>query len=76
MENLEPRIEERQVRVPAGPLTLEGNLSLPEPAQGVVLFALRSGSSRFNPQPTCGADAQPYCNQLRWTRNTCRLRSG
>jgi putative phosphoribosyl transferase len=40
--------EERLVRVTAGAVTLEGNLSLPEWARGVVLFAHGSGSSRHS----------------------------
>jgi dienelactone hydrolase len=40
--------EERLVRVAAGRVTLEGNLSLPEGARGVVLFAHGSGSSRHS----------------------------
>ena len=39
---------ERLVRVMAGAVTLEGNLSLPEDARGVVLFAHGSGSSRHS----------------------------
>ena len=42
--------EERLVRVAAGPVTLEGNLSLPEGARGIVLFAHGSGSSRHSPR--------------------------
>jgi dienelactone hydrolase len=42
--------DERTVRVTAGPVTLEGNLSLPEEARGVVLFAHGSGSSRLSPR--------------------------
>src|SRR4029077_65160 len=38
------------VRVAAGPVTLEGNLILPENAYGIVLFAHGSGSSRDNPR--------------------------
>lgn len=38
------------VRVSAGPVTVEGNLVLPEGAQGIVLFAHGSGSSRFSPR--------------------------
>ena len=38
------------VHVPAGPITLEGNLSLPRDAQGLVLFAHGSGSSRHSPR--------------------------
>ena len=41
---------ERTVRVPAGPVTLEGDLAIPEGAQGVVLFAHGSGSSRHSPR--------------------------
>src|SRR5690349_16628717 len=44
MENLEFKIDEREVSIPAGQLTLEGNLNLPENAHGIVLFAHGSGS--------------------------------
>jgi putative phosphoribosyl transferase len=43
-------MEEREVRVPAGPVELEGNLGVPEGAQGVVLFAHGSGSGRHSPR--------------------------
>ncbi|ATB29817.1 dienelactone hydrolase family protein [Melittangium boletus] len=43
------RVEEHPVRVPVGEgLVLEGDLTLPEEALGVVLFAHGSGSSRFS----------------------------
>jgi dienelactone hydrolase len=42
--------EERLVHVATGPVTLEGNLTLPEGARGVVLFAHGSGSSRLSPR--------------------------
>src|SRR2546421_5572222 len=41
---------EDQVRVEAGPVTLEGNLGAPEGARGVVLFAHGSGSGRHSPR--------------------------
>jgi len=41
---------EREVRVRAGPVTLDGTLGLPPGAQGVVLFAHGSGSSRHSPR--------------------------
>ena len=41
---------ERLVWVAAGPVTLEGNLHVPEGARGVVLFAHGSGSSRHSPR--------------------------
>jgi len=47
---MEASCEERLVRVAAGPVTLEGNLNLPEDARGVVLFAHGSGSSRLSPR--------------------------
>jgi putative phosphoribosyl transferase len=50
MKSAEPRGEERLVRVAAGQVTLEGNLSLPERARGIVLFAHGSGSSRHSPR--------------------------
>jgi dienelactone hydrolase len=39
---------EREVQIPAGPSTLEGNLGLPDEAQRVVLFAHGSGSGRHS----------------------------
>ncbi len=40
----------REVAVGAGPVTLEGILHIPEHAEGIVLFAHGSGSSRFSPR--------------------------
>jgi putative phosphoribosyl transferase len=40
--------DERLVRIPAADGALEGNLRLPETANGVVVFAHGSGSSRFS----------------------------
>ena len=42
--------DERIVRVPAGTVTLEGNLAVPDAARGLVLFAHGSGSSRHSPR--------------------------
>jgi dienelactone hydrolase len=47
---MERKGEERLVHVAVGPVTLEGNLSLPEGARGVVLLAHGSGSSRHSPR--------------------------
>ncbi|MEO8285162.1 MAG: dienelactone hydrolase family protein [Chloroflexota bacterium] len=41
---------ERAVRVTAGAITLDGNLSVPAGARGIVLFAHGSGSSRHSPR--------------------------
>ena len=38
------------VHITAGPVTLEGNLSLPRGARGIVMFAHGSGSSRLSPR--------------------------
>jgi putative phosphoribosyl transferase len=43
-------MEERPVRVSAGPVELEGNLGVPAGAGGVVLFAHGSGSGRHSPR--------------------------
>src|SRR5574341_1714071 len=43
-------IPERPVRIVSGTRALEGMLNLPEAAQGIVLFAHGSGSSRFSPR--------------------------
>src|SRR5207237_7938905 len=42
--------EENWVEVTAGSLRLEGNLTVPAQAHGVVLFAHGSGSSRHSPR--------------------------
>jgi dienelactone hydrolase len=44
------KVEDRSVQVPSGPISLEGNLRVPENARGVVLFAHGSGSSRHSPR--------------------------
>src|SRR6516225_8932643 len=41
---------EREVRVTTAGLELEGNLTVPTEAHGVVLFAHGSGSSRHSPR--------------------------
>jgi len=38
------------VKIPVGRVTIEGNLSIPPAARGIVLFAHGSGSSRFSPR--------------------------
>jgi putative phosphoribosyl transferase len=43
-------MEEREVRVSAGAAELEGDLGVPEGAEGVVLFAHGSGSGRHSPR--------------------------
>ena len=43
-------MEEQVVQVPAGAVTLQGNLDVPAGAHGVVLFAHGSGSSRHSPR--------------------------
>src|SRR5258705_11874754 len=42
--------EEHRVRVAAGPVFLDGDLTPPEGARGIVLFAHGSGSSRLSPR--------------------------
>jgi putative phosphoribosyl transferase len=42
--------EEHPVKVPTGPVELEGSLGVPEGARGVVLFAHGSGSGRHSPR--------------------------
>jgi dienelactone hydrolase len=41
---------DNEVRIPAGAATLDGNLSLPPNACGIVLFVHGSGSSRHSPR--------------------------
>jgi dienelactone hydrolase len=40
----------RPVRIKTGPVTLEGDLAIPDGARGVVLFAHGSGSGRHSPR--------------------------
>lgn len=49
MRGVAPRTE-NAVRVKARAATLDGDLIMPAPAHGVVLFAHGSGSSRFSPR--------------------------
>src|SRR5436853_1602784 len=42
--------QEKDVRIRSGDMQLQGDLSIPEGAQGVVLFAHGSGSSRHSPR--------------------------
>src|ERR1700737_4385768 len=50
MNNSAQTVEEQLVQVPAGSVTLDGNLTLPEGSQAIVLFAHGSGSSRHSPR--------------------------
>jgi putative phosphoribosyl transferase len=47
----------REVRIPAGGVTLVGDLAIPDGAQGVVIFAHGSGSSRRSPRNRRVAEA-------------------
>jgi len=44
--------EETVVRIPAGKAAINGNLTIPPKAKGIVLFAHGSGSGRFSPRNT------------------------
>ena len=44
------KTKEELVKIPAGKVTLEGNLIVPKDVKGIVLFAHGSGSSRFSPR--------------------------
>jgi putative phosphoribosyl transferase len=44
------RVDDDSIRVKAGPVTLDGDLSVPAGARGLVLFAHGSGSGRFSPR--------------------------
>jgi putative phosphoribosyl transferase len=46
----DPSSRDEEVAVTAGPVRLEGHLTLPENATGVVVFAHGSGSSRHSPR--------------------------
>ena len=78
------KIEEQPVHVPAGSVTLEGNLSLPEGTGGIVLFAHGSGSSRHSPSnryvAACSMKRNwrrcwSICSLPRRKRSTCARRT-
>jgi putative phosphoribosyl transferase len=46
----EQKVQEQIVSIPAGSVQLDGTLALPKGAEGIVLFAHGSGSSRFSPR--------------------------
>jgi dienelactone hydrolase len=50
MDRISEHIQESLVSVTAGSVTLEGNLGIPQGAEGIVLFAHGSGSSRHSPR--------------------------
>jgi dienelactone hydrolase len=52
-----PKVEKRAVSVEMGPVTLEGDLALPDQAAGIVLFAHGSGSGRYSPRNRAVAQA-------------------
>jgi putative phosphoribosyl transferase len=58
-------MEEREVRVPVGSVTLEENLDVPEGARGVVLFAHGSGSGWHSPRNRFVAEER---RQAGWRR--------
>src|SRR5216110_1795678 len=47
----------RQVQIRIEPVSLEGDLTIPENARGIVLFAHGSGSSRHSPRNRRVAEA-------------------
>ena len=47
---------EKLIHIKQGKVTLEGMLKIPPSAQGIVLFAHGSGSSRFSPRNNFVAD--------------------
>ena len=56
MQRIKATGEEIQVKIPAGQVFLGGQLSVPPKAQGIVIFAHGSGSSRFSPRNILVAD--------------------
>ena len=50
VSQVESRTDQQFVRIPADSVTLEGILTLPQKAIGVVIFAHGSGSSRHSPR--------------------------
>ena len=48
--NREQKLENHEVKIPLNSTHLEGNLIIPPGAEGIVLFAHGSGSSRYSPR--------------------------
>jgi len=57
MNRTQQESEGRLVRIPVDSVTLEADLVVPEGAEGIVLFAHGSGSSRHSPRNRFVADA-------------------
>jgi putative phosphoribosyl transferase len=49
-------IDQREVAVPSGDVTVSGTLTVPQPALGIIVFAHGSGSGRFSPRNRAVAD--------------------
>lgn len=49
-------IVKKEIQLPVDGILLEGNLSIPEDAKGLVIFSHGSGSSRFSPRNTMVAE--------------------
>ncbi len=47
---MKPGIESGEVQIPSGKEAINGNLQIPPGAEGIVVFAHGSGSSRFSPR--------------------------
>jgi dienelactone hydrolase len=56
MNPVPTNLSTQSVRIPSGTVELRGDLNLPESAQGVVIFAHGSGSSRHSPRNRYVAD--------------------
>lgn len=52
----ETTYDRRMIQIPSGPVFLEGSLSLPDQARGMVIFVHGSGSSRSSPRNRFVAD--------------------
>lgn len=48
--HLSQEVEDRLVTIPVDSISLEGNLGIPAVAEGIILFAHGSGSSRHSPR--------------------------
>ena len=62
-------MEEREVRVPIGSLTLEGNLGVPENAQGTAL------SEQQTPRYGFVRSFSPVMSSWSWPSSRCQARA-
>jgi hypothetical protein len=63
-EGTRATVHEQPVRIPAGTVMLDGDLTVPSGSRGIVVFAHGSGSSRHSPRNRYVADVRAALGTL------------